>query len=65
MMPTTVLENPQSVDEAHVLVDRLAELLENEFEALKVQDLDQFEVLLSEKNHLLSELVRFGFVTPA
>ena len=28
MTPTTVLENPQSVDEAHVLVDRLAELLE-------------------------------------
>lgn len=38
MTPTTVLENPQSVDEAHVLVDRLAELLDNEFEALKVQD---------------------------
>jgi len=58
MTPTTVLENPQSVDEAHVLVDRLAELLDNEFEALKVQDLDQFEVLLGEKNHLLSELGR-------
>ena len=38
-----------------MLVDRLAELLDKEFEALKVQDLDQFEELLNEKNHLLSE----------
>jgi flagellar biosynthesis/type III secretory pathway chaperone len=58
MTPTLVLEHPQSVDEAHVLVDRLEEVLELEFNALKVQDLDQFELLLGEKNHLLSELGR-------
>ena len=58
MMPTTVLEIPQSVDEAQVLVDRLEELLDQEFEALKLQDLNQFETLLGEKNHLLSELSR-------
>lgn len=58
MSPTTVLEKSNTVDEAHGLVDRLNELLELEFEALKSQDLDQFEVLLSEKNHILSELSR-------
>ena len=58
MTPTTVLDNPQTVDQAHSLVDRLDELLELEFSALKVQDLDQFELLLEEKNHLLAELGR-------
>jgi flagellar biosynthesis/type III secretory pathway chaperone len=58
MTPTTILESPGTVDEAHGLVDRLNELLDLEFDALKAQDLDQFEVLLSEKNHLLTELSR-------
>jgi len=62
MTPTTVLETPQSVAQAHDLVDRLEEVLELEFNALKVQDLDQFELLLSEKNHLLSELGRLTVV---
>jgi flagellar biosynthesis/type III secretory pathway chaperone len=58
MSDTATLEQHQSVDQAHDLVDRLEALLELEFNALKVQDLDQFEVLLEEKNHLLAELGR-------
>ena len=54
----TIEQQHQSVDQAHALVDRLEALLEQEFNALKVQDLDQFEVLLEEKNHLLAELGR-------
>lgn len=58
MSDTATLEQHQSVDQAHALVDRLEVLLEQEFDALKVQDLDQFELLLEEKNHLLAELGR-------
>jgi len=58
MSDTVILEQHQSVDQAHALVDRLEVLLEQEFDALKVQDLDQFELLLEEKNHLLAELGR-------
>lgn len=58
MSDTATLEQHQSVDQAHALVDRLEALLELEFNALKVQDLDQFETLLEEKNHLLAELGR-------
>jgi flagellar biosynthesis/type III secretory pathway chaperone len=58
MTPTTVLDSPSTVDEAHSLANRLNELLDLEFDALKAQDLDQFEVLLSEKNHILTELSR-------
>ncbi len=58
MSDTATLEQHPSVDQAHALVDRLEALLEQEFNALKVQDLDQFEVLLEEKNHLLAELGR-------
>ena len=48
----------QTLQEAEALVDQLVGLLDQEFDALKAQDLDQFEVLLSRKNHLLSELSR-------
>jgi flagellar biosynthesis/type III secretory pathway chaperone len=58
MTQAAVLETADSVDQALVLVERLEALLEQEFEALKVQDLDQFDVLLSEKNHILAELSR-------
>ena len=58
MSDTATIEQHQSVDQAHALVDRLEALLEQEFNALKVQDLDQFELLLEEKNHLLAELGR-------
>lgn len=49
MTDTLAIDEAKTLQEADALVDQLAELLEQEFEALKVQDLDQFEVLLSGK----------------
>ena len=63
MTDHTLLDETGSLQEADALVEQLADLLEREFEALKVQDLDQFEILLSGKNHLLSELSRLTGVT--
>ena len=42
--------------EALALVNGLESLLEQEFEALKSQDLDHFEQLLEQKNELLEKL---------
>ena len=42
--------------EALALVDRLETLLEQEFDALKAQDLDRFEQLLEQKNEVLEQL---------
>ncbi len=42
--------------EALALVNGLESLLEQEFEALKSQDLDHFEQLLEQKNNLLEQL---------
>jgi flagellar biosynthesis/type III secretory pathway chaperone len=42
--------------EALALVNGLEVLLEQEFEALKSQDLDRFEQLLEQKNDLLEQL---------
>jgi flagellar biosynthesis/type III secretory pathway chaperone len=58
MTDATIIDQTETLKEADELVDQLEDLLEREFEALKIQDLDQFEVLLSGKNHLLSELTR-------
>jgi len=58
MTATTTLDQFETLKEADALVDQLETLLEREFEALKVQDLDQFEILLSGKNHLLSALTQ-------
>ncbi|NBX60974.1 MAG: hypothetical protein EBT67_00785 [Betaproteobacteria bacterium] len=63
MTDTIAIDEAHALQEADALVDQLAELLDQEFEALKAQDLDQFEVLLSGKNHLLSELTRITGVT--
>ena len=63
MTDTIAIDEAKTLQEADALVDQLAALLENEFEALKAQDLDQFEELLSGKNHLLSELTRITGVT--
>jgi flagellar biosynthesis/type III secretory pathway chaperone len=58
MTEQATLDETVTLKQADELVDQLADLLEREFDALKVQDLDQFEILLSGKNHLLSELTR-------
>ena len=63
MTDTIAIDEAKTLQEADALVDQLAVLLEKEFEALKAQDLDQFEELLSGKNHLLSELTRITGVT--
>jgi flagellar biosynthesis/type III secretory pathway chaperone len=48
------LDTPLAV--AMAKVDELASVLEDEFSALKVQDLDRFEYLLSMKTELLQSL---------
>ena len=58
MTEQATLDETVTLKQADELVDQLADLLEREFDALKIQDLDQFEILLSGKNHLLSELTR-------
>ena len=58
MNTLATLDDTDTLQQADALVDEMAQLLEREFEALKVQDLDQFEILLSGKNHLLAEITR-------
>ncbi len=57
MLAEAVLE-PEDTrhTEALALVNGLESLLEQEFEALKSQDLDHFEQLLEQKNDLLEQL---------
>jgi flagellar biosynthesis/type III secretory pathway chaperone len=54
MSATAELETPLSA--AMAKVDELESVLEEEFSALKVQDLDRFEELLTLKTDLLQEL---------
>lgn len=56
MIAETLNAVPQAVSYADVQLDRLVDLLEEEFNALKEQDLDAFEELLNEKNHILADL---------
>jgi flagellar biosynthesis/type III secretory pathway chaperone len=58
MSALAAIDDTHAVDQAQALVDRLEVVLDDEFEALKVQNLDQFEVLLAEKNNILLELSR-------
>ena len=52
------IEEPHAVSYSDVQLDRLVDLLDEEFNALKEQDLDAFEELLNEKNHILAELTQ-------
>jgi len=52
------IEVPHAVSYADVQLDRLVDLLDEEFNALKEQDLDAFEELLNEKNHILADLTQ-------
>jgi flagellar biosynthesis/type III secretory pathway chaperone len=58
MTTTSVTDSPETLQAAHAHVNVLRELLDLEFDALKAQDLDQFEILLSQKNQLLSDLTQ-------
>ncbi len=50
----------EPTEQANELARQLAEILESEFDALRVQDLDQFEQLQPIKNELLTELTRLS-----
>jgi flagellar biosynthesis/type III secretory pathway chaperone len=50
------LDLPSPLSAAMAKVDELASVLEEEFSALKVQDLDRFEQLLTHKTDLLQQL---------
>ena len=52
------LNDLPKLDQALVRVQALEGLLEEEFVALKDQELDHFEVLLAQKNELLNELTQ-------
>ncbi len=56
MIAETLNAVPQAVSYADVQLDRLVDLLDEEFNALKEQDLDAFEELLNEKNQILADL---------
>ena len=58
MNAQALLEVPQDVSYAEMQLDRLVDLLDEEFNALKEQDLDAFEELLNEKNHILADLTQ-------
>jgi len=58
MIAETLNAVPQAVSYADVQLDRLVNLLDEEFNALKEQDLDAFEELLNEKNHILADLTQ-------
>jgi flagellar biosynthesis/type III secretory pathway chaperone len=58
MIAETLHAVPQAVSYADVQLDRLVDLLDEEFNALKEQDLDAFEELLNEKNHILADLTQ-------
>jgi flagellar biosynthesis/type III secretory pathway chaperone len=49
-----------SLEQALVLAQTLEDMLEREFEQLKVQDLDAFEASQSTKNELLEQLARLA-----
>jgi flagellar biosynthesis/type III secretory pathway chaperone len=58
MIAETLNAVPQAVSYADVQLDRLVDLLDEEFNALKEQDLDAFEELLNEKNQILADLTQ-------
>ena len=57
---STVVTEPSSVVQALSLAQTLEEMLELEFEQLKVQNLDAFEASQKTKNGLLAELARLA-----
>ena len=50
----------ESTEQAGALARQLSDILELEFEALRVQDLDKFEQLQPVKTELLTELTRLA-----
>lgn len=61
-MPSVDHDPPQ---QAMALVERLEQLLEQEFDCLKRQDLDAFEAQQTDKNQLLLQLTELTGITQA
>jgi flagellar biosynthesis/type III secretory pathway chaperone len=60
MTTTAVDAQASSLEQARALAQTLEALLEQEFEHLKVQDLDAFEATQASKNELLQQLTRLA-----
>ena len=56
MSDLNALSNPQALPQALACVGELEQLLEQEFEALKAQELDRFEALVQTKTDMLQQL---------
>lgn len=62
---TSPVLNPSRLDAAQAQADRLRQLLEDEFSALKRQSLEDFEAIQPSKNDLLEQLSRTVGTPPA
>ena len=56
MSHLNALSDPQALPQALACVGELEQLLEQEFEALKAQELDRFEALVQTKTDMLHQL---------
>jgi flagellar biosynthesis/type III secretory pathway chaperone len=56
MSELSALSDPQALPQALACVGELEQLLEQEFEALKAQELDRFEALVQNKTDMLHRL---------
>ena len=59
-MTTPADDGAAALEQALLLAQTLEEMLEQEFEHLKVQNLDAFEASQASKNELLEELARLA-----
>ena len=58
MSELNALSDPQALPQALACVGQLEQLLEQEFDALKAQELDRFEALVQSKTDVLQQLGR-------
>jgi len=58
MSNLNALSDPQALPQALACVSELEQLLEQEFDALKAQELDRFEALVQSKTDVLQQLGR-------
>jgi flagellar biosynthesis/type III secretory pathway chaperone len=56
MSPLNALTDPDALPQAMACVGELEQLLEQEFDALKTQELDRFETLVQTKTEMLQRL---------
>ena len=63
MTPESVTQSPPAHSQACALADALRDLLEQEFEQLKRQDLDAFDARQDQKNAMLHKLTELAGIT--